>query len=164
MLTNNLLSSFQHGFVHGRSCTTQLLAVLDKWTKAIEQGESIDAIYLDFAKAFDMVPHQRLLVKLKGYGICGKVLQWIAAFLDGRCQRVIINGSKSSWSPVMSGIPQGSVLGPILFVCYVNDMPEVVDSPVHMFADDTKIYIQITTQSDQEILQTDLKQLEEWSK
>ena len=81
-MTNNLLSSFQHGFVHGRSCTTQLLAFHDKWTEAIEQGESIDATYLDFAKAFDTVPHQRLLVKLKDYGICGKVLQWIAAFLD----------------------------------------------------------------------------------
>ena len=104
------------------------------------------------------------LVNLKGYGICGKVLQWIAAFLDGRHQRVIINGSKSSWSPSTSGIPQGSVLGPILFVCYINVLPEVVDSPVHMFAEDTKIYRQITTQSDQETLQADLKQLEEWSK
>ena len=74
MMTNNLLSSFQHGFVHGRSCTTRLLAVLDKWTEVIEQGESINAIYLDFAIAFDMAPQQRLLVKLKGYGICGKVL------------------------------------------------------------------------------------------
>ena len=152
MLTNNLLSSFQHGFVHGRSCTTQLLhySVLDKWTEAIEQGESIEAIYLDFAKALGTVPRQRLLINLEGYGICGKVLQWIAAFLDGRRQGV--NGSKSSWSPVTSGIPQGSVLGPILFVCYINDMPDVVDSPVHMLADDTKIYRRITTQSDQEAL------------
>ena len=92
------------------------------------------------------------------------MLQWIAAFLDGRRQRVSVNGSKSSWSPVTSGIPQGSVLGPILFVCYINDMPEVADSSVHMFANDTKIYRQITTQTDQEILQTDLKQLKEWSK
>ena len=163
-MTNKLLSSFQHGFVHGRSCTTQLLSVLDKWTKAIEQGEGIDAIYLHFAKAFDSVPHQRLLVKLKGYGIGGKVLQWFAAFLDGRHQRVIVNGSKSSWSPVTIGIPQGSVLDLILFVCYINDMPEVVGSPVHMFADDTKIYRHITTQSEQETLQADLKQLEEWSR
>ena len=153
VLINNLLSSFQHGFVHGLSCTTQLLVVLDKWTEAIEQGDSIDAIYLDFAT----LPHQRLLVKLKGYEICGKMLQWTAALLDVRRQRVIINGSKLSWTPSTSVIPKGSVLGPILFVCYINDMPEVVDSPVHMFADDTKIYRQITTQSDQETLQAAIK-------
>ena len=165
MMTNNLLStSFQHGFVHGRSCTTRLHAVLDKWNEAIEQGDSIEAIYLDFTKGFDMVPHQRLIIKLKGYGTCGKVLHWIAAFLDERRQRVIVNGSKTSWSPVTNGIPQRSVLGPILFVCYTNDMPEVADSPVHMFANDTKIYRQITTQSDQKTLQADLKQLEEWSR
>ena len=98
MLTNNLLSSLQHVCVHGRSCTTQLLAILDKWTEAIEQGENIDAIYFDFAKAFDTVPHQRLLVKLKGYGTCGKELQCIAAFLHRRRQRV--NGCKSSSSRV----------------------------------------------------------------
>ena len=96
MTRNYLLSSLQHGFVHGRSCTTQLLEVLDKWTEALEQGDSMDAIYLDFAKAFDTVPHQRLLVTLAGYGIGGKVLQWIAAFLEGRRQRVLVNGSKSS--------------------------------------------------------------------
>ena len=124
MTRNNLLSSLQHGFVHGRSCTTQLLEVLDKWTEAIEQGDSVDAIYLDFAKAFDTVPHQRLLVN------------------------------------VTSGIPQGSVLGPMIFVCYINDMPDEVDSPIHMFADDTKIFRQMTAQSDQVTLQTDLRQLE----
>ena len=124
----------------------------------------MDAIYLDCAKALDTVPHQRLLVKLAGYGIGGKVLQWIAAFLEGRCQRVLVNGSKSSWSPVTSGIPQGSVLGPMLFVCYINDMPDVLDSPIHMFADDTKIFRQITAQSDQVTLQKDLRQLQAWTK
>ena len=99
---------------------------------------------LDFAKAFDTIPHQRLLVKLTGYRIGGKVLQWIAAFLEGRRQRVLVNGSKSSWSPVTSGTPQGSVLGPMLFVCYINDMPEVVHSPINMFADDIKIFRQMT--------------------
>ena len=108
----------------------------------------------DFAKAFDTVPHQRLPVKLAGYGIGGKV--------EGRRQRVLVDGSKSSWSLVTSGIPQGSVLGPMLFVCYINDMPDVVDSPIHMFADDTKIFRQMTAQSDQVSLQTDLRQLEAW--
>ena len=92
------------------------------------------------------------------------MLQWIAAFLEGRCQRVLVNGSKSSWSPVTSGIPQGSVLGPMLFVCYINDMPDVVDSPIHMFTDDTKIFRQMTAQSDQVTLQTDLRQLEAWTR
>ena len=90
------------------------------------------------------------------------MLQWIAAFLEGRCQSVLISGSKSSWSPVMSGIPQVSILGPMLFVCYINDMPDVVDSPIHMFPDDTKIFRQMTAQSDQVTLQTDLRQLEAW--
>ena len=87
----------------------------------------MDAIYFDFAKAFDTVPHQRLLVKLAGYGIGGKMLQWIAALLEGRRQRVLVNGSNSSWSTVTSGIPQGSVHGPMLFVCYIKDMPDVVN-------------------------------------
>ena len=122
MTRNNLLSSLHHGFLHGRSCTTQLLEVLDKLTEATEQVYRVDAIYFDVAKAFDTVPHKRLLVKLAGYGIDGKVLQRVAAILEGRRQRVLINGSKSLWSSVMRGIPQGSVLYPMLFVCYINDM------------------------------------------
>ena len=164
MTRNNLLSSLQHGFEQGRSCTTQLLEVLGKWTEAIEQGDSVDAMYLDFPKAFNTVPYQRLLVKLAGEGIGGKVLQWIAAFLDGRRLRVFVNGSKSSIVIITSGTPQGSVLGPMLFVSYINDMPHVVDSPIHIFADDTKIFRQMTTQSDHVTLQTDLRQLEAWTR
>ena len=145
MESNHLLNDVQHGFVPGRSCSTQLLTVLDDWTSALEDGDNLDAIYMDFAKAFDTVPHQRLLVKLKGYGIGGAVLQWIDAFLSGRRQRVVVNGSKSTWAKVTSGIPQGSVLGPLLFVCFINDMPSVVKSPVHLFADDTKLYRRVTT-------------------
>ena len=100
--------------VHGLRAWT-LFEVFDKWTEAIEQGDSVDAIYHDFIKAFDMVPHQRLLVKLAGYGIGGKVLRWIVAFLEGRRQRVLVNRSKSSWSIVTSGIPQGRLLGTMFF-------------------------------------------------
>ena len=105
MECNHLLNDVHHGFVPGRSCSTQLLTVLDEWTSALEDGDNLDALYMDFAKTFDTVPHQRLLVKLKCYGIGGTVLQWIDAFLSGRRHRVVVNGSKSTWAKVTSGIP-----------------------------------------------------------
>ena len=163
MESNHLLTDVQHGFVPGRSCSTQLLTVLEDWTSALEDGDNLDALHMDFAKAFDTASHQRLLVKLKGYGIGGAVLQWIDAFLSGRRQRVVVNGSKSTWAKVTSGIPQGSVLGPLLFVCFINDMPSVVKSPVHLFADDTKLYRRVTTLEDHKALQDDLTNLEDWS-
>ena len=133
---NKLISDEQHGFVRGRSCITQLLDVLDDWTTALEEGYSIDAIYMDFRKAFDSVPHCRLMSKLEALGIRGQVLQWIRAFLRGRSQRVLVNGNASSPAPVTSGIPQGSVLGPTLFVMYINDMTLAVNNRVKMFADE----------------------------
>ena len=102
MTENDLISPKQHGFIQGRYCVTQLLAVLDSWTLALDEGENIDTIYLDFAKAFDTVPHQRLLMKLPGYGIEGRILTWIEAFLTDRRQRVLVNDSRSSWAYVTS--------------------------------------------------------------
>ena len=163
MESNHLLNDAQHGFVPGRSCSTQLLTVLDDWTSALEDGDNLDALSMDFAKAFDSVPHQRLLVKLKGCGIGGTVLQWIDAFLPSRRQRVVVNGSKSTWANVTSDIPHGSVLGPILFVCFINDKQSGVESPVHVFADDTKLYRRVTTLEDHKSLQDDLTILEDWS-
>ena len=155
--------STQHGFIQGRSCVTQLLAVLDSWTLALDEGGNIDTIYLDFAKAFDTVPHQRLLMKLRGYGIEGRILTWIEAFLTDRRQRVVVNDSRSSWADVTSGIPQGSVLGPMLFIIYINDMPTSVLSSIYLFADDAKVYRNISSNDDPPTLQHDLQQLEKWS-
>ena len=120
-----LMSESQHGFVEGRSCMTQLIESVAVWTRLLDEGIPIDVVCLDFAKAFDSVPHRRLLIKLESYDIQGNLLNWIEDFLIGRRQRVVVNGAPSSWAPVNSGIPQGSVLGPLLFICYVNDMPEI---------------------------------------
>jgi Reverse transcriptase (RNA-dependent DNA polymerase)/Endonuclease-reverse transcriptase len=163
MIGNRLLSDYQHGFICGRSCTTQLLRVVDKWTEVLDQGGSVDAVYLDFAKAFDTVPHQRLLAKLAGYGIKGPVMNWIEDFLVGRRQRVGVGGTFSGWMQVMSGVPQGSVLGPVLFVCYINDMPDTVRSFLYMYADDTKMFRRIDSDLDRIALQQDLNRLAEWA-
>ena len=163
MRKNKLFSNKQFGFISGRSTTIQLLNVLDKWTKKIDEGFSLDVIYMDFMKAFDKVPHQRLLAKVKSYGIVGKVHGWIQDFLENRKQCVVVNGCTSSSTEVTSGIPQGSVLGPLLFVIYINDLPENVKSDVYMFADDTKIFRTIKTSEDNTKLQRDLEKLQTWS-
>jgi len=163
MITNNLLSDSQHGFIQGRSCTTQLLQVFDRWSEIIDEGGSVDNIYLDFAKAFDSVPHHRLIIKLQSYGIRGRALDWIENFLTDRRQRVLVQGSKSNWARVLSGVPQGSVLGPILFVCYINDMPDTISSFIHMYADDTKMSRVVNGKKDWKELQQDLESLQKWS-
>ena len=154
LLTNSLLSAYQFGFIPGRSCTTQLLHVLDYFTQHLDNGNSVDVIYLDFQKAFDSVPHQHLIQKLSSFGVHGKILQWIKDFLRDRTQQVILNGQKSSSIPVTSGVPQGSVLGPLLFMMFVNDIPSIVLSPTFMFADDTKIFHFIRNRDDHASLQT----------
>ena len=128
-------------------------------------GGSIDVVYFDFMKAFDKVPHHRLLMKLESYGISGAALEWIRAFLVNRKQRVMVNGVASEWINVTSGVPQGSVLGPILFVLYINDLPDVVDvdSNIYMFADATKLYREMSDVKDEAILQDDINKMEEWS-
>ena len=112
----NLFSKKQFGFITSRSTTLQLLEVLDKWTQAVDSGENVDCIYMDFQKAFDKVPHKRMISKLKSYGIEDPILSWIENYLADRKQKVIIHGKSSEWKDVTSGIPQGSVLGPLLFV------------------------------------------------
>ena len=123
----------------------------------------MDAIYLDFKKAFDSVPHKRLIEKLKGYGIKGNLLNWIQDFLSDRSQFVTVNNNKSKSVPVTSGVPQGSVLGPTLFVYFINDLPSVCEALVKIFADDAKTFNYILSEEDCLKLQRTLNSLKEWS-
>ena len=121
-------------------------------------------MFLDFSKEFDNVPHSRLLLKLESLGIAGDLLNWVRAFLTARAQRVVVNGSHSSWLPVISGVPQGSILGPLLFILYVNDIKSVIShSYLKMFADDLTLYRNIASVSDCELLQWDLRRIYEWT-
>ena len=158
-----LWAQCQHGFRPRRSCSTQLVQALDDWSKALESHKPIDVLYLDFQKAFDSVPHQRLLQKLRCYGVRGKLITWIESFLTARRQQVVLNGQFSDWTEVASGVPQGSVLGPLLFLVYVNDLPDVVHCPLKMFADDTKLYSSVATPGEVSSLQADLDTLGRWS-
>ena len=161
---HNLLSDCQFGFRKNRNTVIQLLSVLEDWTEALDKDLQVDTIYLDFKKAFDSVPHRRLLKKLNGYGISGSILKWLKNFLNDRQQRVVIDGQKSDWQNVLSGIPQGSILGPVLFIIFVNDLPDVVGCLCKMFADDCKIYNSINSVIEQQRLQEDIDRLCEWSK
>ena len=145
MKQNQLFSKSQDGFLAGRSCTTQLLEFLEDITTALDQGDDVDVIYLDFCKAFDKVPHKRLLKKLWEYGIRGNVHAWVKDFLTNRSQLVKINGASSEPVNVTSGVPQGSVLGPILFLIYINDLPDTIAAIIKLFADDAKVYRSIST-------------------
>ena len=146
-----------------QSCVKNLLEVINKWTEALDEGKPIDAVYLDFAKAFDSVPHQRLILKIDSYSITSKVQSWIRAFLTNRRQRVSISGSVSEWSPVTSGVPQGSILGPVLFVIFINDLPDVLNSWCQMYADDTKVSTTVDSKKESQVLQKDIDRLVEWA-
>ena len=161
--SQNLLSTRQYGFINGRSTTTQLLSYINKCVDVVADKSILDVIYFDFSKAFDTVPHRRLITKLKAYGIHGKTLHWIEDFLKDRTQIVKVNGENSRSAPVISGIPQGSVLGPVLFLIYINDLPDLVTSDMFLFADDTKILREIRSKEDSLALQNDIDALEVWS-
>ena len=145
------------------ACESQLIETVHDWMMALYNKTQTDAILLDFAKAFDKVPHKHLLSKLTSYGITGNTHNWITSFLSNRKQRVSVNGALSDTTDVTSGVPQGSVLGPILFLQYINDINENIQSSIRLFADDSIIYRKINYNIDHQILQTDLIQLEKWS-
>ena len=161
---HNILHDAQHGFRKHRSTETQLIQLIDNLAHNIDNRIQTDAILLDFQKAFDKVPHQRLLYKLAYYGISPQAHNWVQSFLTNRTQQVLLEGNMSSPINVTSGVPQGSVLGPLLFLIYINDLPDYIqnNSTVKMFADDTIIYHSITNQQDTNALQEDLDALQRW--
>ena len=161
--SNNILLDTQFGFRSKRSCETQLLLTTDDIMKSLDRRKQVDMAILDFEKAFDKVPHKRLSTKLKFYGIQGCTLRWIETFLSGRQQRVVVDGCESSYAPVLSGVPQGTVLGPTLFLIYINDIADNTTSTIKLFADDCLVYRDISSPDDRSKLQKDLDTLVRWS-
>lgn len=159
---NNFIHPSQHGFRKGLSCETQLASFIHDLHVNLDSNVQTDVIFLDFAKAFDKVPHQRLMLKLSHLNLDPCVLNWIEAFLTAREQYVTANDFSSNRSPVSSGVPQGSVLGPLLFLIYINDLPKSVASHIRLFADDCVLYSKITNPSDHVILQHDLHSIQAW--
>ncbi|KAK7095475.1 hypothetical protein V1264_006874 [Littorina saxatilis] len=163
MEKHSILTNNNHGFRSGYSCETQLLTTMHDIMKSHDAGRQVDVAILDFSKAFDTVPHGRLLSKLHHYGVRGPVHQWITCFLTQRSMRVVLEGAESEEVTVMSGVLQGTVLGPLLFLCHINDLPQSVKSTVRLFADDCLLYREIRTFQDHLTLQEDLRQLEQWA-
>uniref|UniRef100_K7F0K2 Reverse transcriptase domain-containing protein n=1 Tax=Pelodiscus sinensis TaxID=13735 RepID=K7F0K2_PELSI len=160
---NGNWDKLQHGFTKGRSCQTNLISFFEKVTDFLDKGNAVDLIYLNFSKAFDTVPHGELLVKLEKIGINMKVERWISNWLKGRLQRVILKGELSGWRKVTSGVPQGSVLGPILFNLFIADFGTKSGSVLIKFADDTKLGAIANSEKDRDIIQEDLDDLVNWS-
>ena len=159
-----VINKNQFGFLQGRSTTTQLLSTIHDFAKSRNSSYATDVIFLDLAKAFDSVPHERLLIKLRSLGLEENLLNWLRHFLTCRKQRVVVRGTFSEWAPVVSGTPQGAILGPILLVPYINNIADCVSSDIKLFSDDTKIYTELCNlTSDIQMLQSDLDSLGYWA-
>ena len=161
---DNIFYDLQHGFRRYRSCETQLSSLVHDLMANFDHGIQTDLVLMDLSKAFDRVPHERLLYKLHWYGVRGHLHRWIRAFLMGRTQQVVLDGATSSTVPVASGVPQGSVLGPLLFIVYINDLQEYTKHcTVRLFADDCVLYRPIFDYNDTLLVQEDLSSLQNWS-
>jgi hypothetical protein len=162
---NFRISLWQLGFLPGHSTITQLIELYDEFCKAVEKGKEIRVVFLDISKAFDRVWHAGLLQKLKGCGIRGRLLQWLQSYLKDRQQRVVINGVFSPWGKILAGVPQGSVLGPLLFLIFINDITHIIRRcKIRLFADDTCLFIEVDEPAAAaEALNEDLTNIQEWA-
>jgi len=166
LLENHLISRQQFGFLSKCSTCTQLLDCVNEWILSIRNRHSVGVIYFDFAKAFDTVSHPKLVQKLQAYGFSGGLLRILSDFLCDRLQRVVLPNGFSTFRPVISGVPQGSVLGPVLFLIYINDIINLFDNSgvcTKLYVDDIKIYLKITNDSDYVTLQYGINKIYAWS-
>ena len=160
---HKILKPYQHGFLKHHSCESQLINTSEEIMRHLDQvmGGQIDILVLDFSKAFDLVSHKKLLTKLDHYGVRGKTLNWLNGWISNRTQKVVIDGEFSPSIPVTSGVPQGTVLGPLMFLLYINDIGELIDNStsIKLFADDCLLFRPIQAEQDQVQLQSDLNKL-----
>ena len=164
ILVNNIIPNEQHGFVPKKSTVSNLIECINDWTFNYDNGTATDVIYLDYSKCFDKVCHSKLLYKMRVYGISGTAYKWLECFLVNRVQHVKINTVVSPAANVESGVPQGTVLGPILFLLYSADLPQVVHHcRLSMYADDTKVYKSVRNENDCILLQNDLERIAKWA-
>ena len=164
VIANQILTPFQSGFVQGDSTTNQLIHTYHTFCEAVDNGKEIRTVFCDISKAFDRVWHRGLLYKLLGIGCSDKILQWFSSYLSGRKQRVVYNGQASDWTSVQAGVPQGSILGPILFLLYINDIVNDIGCPIRLFADDTSLYIVVDSPiSAANFLNSNLRTISNWA-
>ncbi|CAH8875329.1 unnamed protein product [Trichobilharzia szidati] len=160
---HGLLAVEQHGFRPGRSCLTNLLLAREDWVEARDKNHLQDVVFTDLSKAFDKVSHLGLLSKLKHFGLDQRLCEWFSDYLMDRRQKVRVNGVLLGWKAVLSGVPQGTALGPLLFLLYVNEVLKILTSSSLLFADDIKIWKTVNSSDDRLVLQNDLDKLTEWA-